>query len=36
MCTKGTLRHLGDTGNWVVTDGAINDTKTLDLLTLTG
>eukprot|EP01116_Phalansterium_solitarium_P004003 TRINITY_DN1487_c0_g1_i1.p1 TRINITY_DN1487_c0_g1~~TRINITY_DN1487_c0_g1_i1.p1 ORF type:complete len:442 (-),score=161.05 TRINITY_DN1487_c0_g1_i1:217-1542(-) len=34
--TNGTDRHVGDMGNWQVVDGVLNETKTLDLLTLTG
>jgi len=35
-CPPATWRHLGDTGNWNATSGTISQTKTLDLLILTG
>lgn len=35
-CPPSAQRHAGDMGSWTVTNGAIEETKTLDLLTLTG
>jgi len=35
-CPPNTSRHFGDMGNWQATGGIIADTKSFDLLTLTG
>lgn len=35
-CPPNTNRHMGDMGNWTVTAGAISQTKSLDIITLTG
>jgi len=35
-CPPTTPRHAGDMGNWTATAGSITQSKTLDLITLTG